>query len=180
MTELYEYSLVETAIGIREGTTSPVALVKSCLARIKELEPKLHAWVTVMEEDAIHEASICEAEARGEKFRGPLHGIPIGVKDIFHTKGVVTEAGSKAFAGFIPDDDAYIVARLKQAGAIILGKTVTTELAMSDPKDTRTHARWIKQRLRRGSCCHDVSGRYWFVNRGVNIETCRLLRYRGV
>lgn len=137
MTELYELSLAHAAIGIQEMTISPVALVESYLARIDALEPKLHAWVMIMEEDAIHEASLCEAEARKGEFRGPLHGIPMGVKDIFHTKGVKTEAGSKAFAGFVPNNDAFVVKRLKDAGAIILGKTVTTELAMSDPKNTR-------------------------------------------
>src|SRR5262249_34043217 len=82
-------------------------------------------------------ATACEAEARAGKFRGPLHGVPVGIKDIFSTAGLRTTMGSVIFREFVPECDAQAVARLKQAGAIVLGKTVTTVFANLDPGPTR-------------------------------------------
>jgi len=114
---------------IRQGRLSPVSLAQALLQRIDRLEPQLHAWVTVDRELVLEQAheSLRKLE-RGEK-AGPLHGVPIGVKDVFYTEGMRTTAGSAYYADFVPTHDSAAVARLKRAGAIILGKTVTSEFA---------------------------------------------------
>src|SRR5689334_5724111 len=122
----HELSLVEAAAAIREGALSPYEYVQALLERIDKVEPQVQAWVTIDRERVLEEARRCEAEARQKRFRGPLHGIPIGVKDIFYTAGLRTTMGSQPFAQFIPDHDARVVTKLKQAGALVLGKTVTT------------------------------------------------------
>ncbi|HSU89201.1 MAG TPA: amidase, partial [Terriglobia bacterium] len=116
---------------------SAVEYVQACFARMDEVESKVHAWVTVDREAVLAEAQQCDAEAARKQFRGPLHGVPIGVKDIFYTKGLRTTMGSPLFRDFVPREDARVVARLKQAGAIVLGKTVTTMFANLDPGPTR-------------------------------------------
>ena len=116
---------------------SAVEYVQACFARMDEVESKVHAWVTVDREAVLAEAQQCDAEAARKQFRGPLHGIPIGVKDIFYTKGLRTTMGSPLFHDFVPREDARVVGRLKQAGAIVLGKTVTTMFANLDPGPTR-------------------------------------------
>jgi aspartyl-tRNA(Asn)/glutamyl-tRNA(Gln) amidotransferase subunit A len=88
-------------------------------------------------EAVLAEARKCEAEAAAKQFRGPLHGVPIGVKDIYYTKGMRTSMGSESFRDFVPDRDAAVVTKLKRAGAIILGKTVTTVFVFLDPGPTR-------------------------------------------
>jgi aspartyl-tRNA(Asn)/glutamyl-tRNA(Gln) amidotransferase subunit A len=134
---LEDLSLAAAASGIREGTISPVEYAERLLARIDANEPPLQAWVTIDREAVLGEARRCEAEARNKQFRGPLHGIPVGIKDIFHTRGLKTTMGSVVFKDFIPDEDARAVAKLKQAGSIVLGKTVTTQFANLDPGPTR-------------------------------------------
>jgi aspartyl-tRNA(Asn)/glutamyl-tRNA(Gln) amidotransferase subunit A len=134
---LEDLSLAAAASGIREGTISPAEYANRLLAVIEANEPALQAWVTIDREAVLAEARQCEAEARNRQFRGPLHGIPIGIKDIFHTKGLKTTMGSVVFKDFVPDEDARAVAKLKQAGAIVLGKTVTTQFANLDPGPTR-------------------------------------------
>ncbi len=134
---LEELSLSESFARIRSGEVSPVELVRALLARIDSLEPFLRAWVTIDRDAALAEARRCEVDLRNNSFRGPLHGIPIGLKDIFFTRGLRTTAGSRIFADFVPDRDARAVQKLKEAGAIILGKTVTAEFATFDPGPTR-------------------------------------------
>ncbi len=97
----------------------------------------MQAWALVDREDALAAARRCEAALRQGTRPGPLFGVPIGVKDIFFTAGQLTQAGSKAMAGHIPSYDATAVARLREAGAIVLGKTHTTEFALFDPAPTR-------------------------------------------
>jgi aspartyl-tRNA(Asn)/glutamyl-tRNA(Gln) amidotransferase subunit A len=132
-----DLSLVEAAAAIREGVLSPYEYVRALLERIDKVEPQVQAWVTMDRERVLEEARRCEAEARQKRFRGPLHGIPIGVKDIFYTAGLRTTMGSQPFAQFIPDHDARVVTKLKQAGALVLGKTVTTVFVFLDPGPTR-------------------------------------------
>jgi aspartyl-tRNA(Asn)/glutamyl-tRNA(Gln) amidotransferase subunit A len=132
-----ELPLTELASAIRTGALSPVEYVHSLFARMDQVESRVEAWVTV-DRDAVLTAAVeCEKDARNGSFRGALHGIPIGVKDIFYTKGLRTTMGSPVFADFVPDHDAAAVTRLRQAGAIILGKTVTTMFALLDPGPTR-------------------------------------------
>ncbi len=132
-----DLSLLEAASAIRSGTLSPLEYVRSLLARIDQLDSRVQAWATVDREAVLAEAKQCEAEARQKQFRGPLHGIPVGIKDIFYTKGLRTTMGSVLFKDFVPDRDAEAVSRLRNAGAIILGKTVTTMFANLDPGPTR-------------------------------------------
>jgi aspartyl-tRNA(Asn)/glutamyl-tRNA(Gln) amidotransferase subunit A len=135
-----ELTVAEAAERIRRGTLSPVALVEACLSRIEDLEEKVQAWVTVDRDGALSAARQCEREASGGQFRGPLHGIPVGVKDIFYVAGLRCTAGSKVMADFVAPFDATCIARLRQAGAIILGKAQTTEFATFDPAPT--HNPW--------------------------------------
>lgn len=137
MAEPYRLSLAELAIEIKRKKLSPVALAESLLARIHALEPSLRAWTTIDRERVLQEAHRRDREIRRGKWLGPLHGVPIGVKDIYFTAGVKTTAGSKILADFVPAYDATAVERLKKAGAIILGKTASTEFAYADPAPTR-------------------------------------------
>lgn len=122
---------------IQRRKLSPVVLMESLLKRIDLLEPSLQAWVTMDRQCLLKEARQCHEEIIRGKMRGLLHGIPIGVKDIFFTRGMKTTAGSKIFADFVPAYNATAVERLKKAGAIILGKTATTEFASRYPAPTR-------------------------------------------
>ncbi len=136
MTEPYSLGISATARQIREKQLSPMTLAQSLLDRIDRLEPELRAWVTIDREEVLNSAKQRESELDGGSL-GPLHGIPIGLKDIFYTAGMKTSACSRIFADFVPSYDATTVSRLKAAGAIILGKAVTTEFASGDPSPTR-------------------------------------------
>ncbi|HET6477474.1 MAG TPA: amidase [Dehalococcoidales bacterium] len=133
----YSLTITEAASAIASGELTPSQLVKSCLERIDAVDDAIKAWALVDRQGALATARQLEQElAKGQR-RGALHGIPVGIKDIFYTAGLPTEAGAKAWAGFVPDYDATSVARLKEAGAIVLGKTHTTEFAFFDPAPTR-------------------------------------------
>lgn len=132
----HRLTVTEAADRIRNGRLSPVDLTTACLDRIDALDDRLHAWVTVDRERALDRAARLRAEVADGKKTGPLHGVPVGIKDIICTKGVATRAGSKFMADHVPDEDATVVRRLEEAGAIILGKTVTTEFAGFDPAET--------------------------------------------
>ena len=134
---LEDLTLTEAASQIRDGKLSPVEYAHALFARMDKVEPRVQAWVTIDRGAVLAEARLCEAEAHEKNFRGPLHGIPVGVKDIFYTNGLRTTMGSRRFANFIPDKDAQSVAKLKAAGAIVLGKSVTTEFAFFDAGPTR-------------------------------------------
>lgn len=121
---------------LAEGELSAVQLVDSCLERIEALEGRIQAWVLVDRDGALQVARRLDQELRRGQRRGPLHGIPVGLKDIFYTAGLKTEAGSRSWSGFVPSYDAAAVTRLKEAGAIILGKTHTTQFAYFDPAPT--------------------------------------------
>jgi aspartyl-tRNA(Asn)/glutamyl-tRNA(Gln) amidotransferase subunit A len=130
-------TLIEAASSIRSGTLSPLEYVQALFARVDAIEPRVQAWTTINRETVLSEARQMEVEAQKKQFRGPLHGVPVGVKDIFYTKGMKTTMGSSAFADFVPAYDASVVKRLKHAGAIIMGKCVTTVLVFLDPGPTR-------------------------------------------
>ena len=136
-TQPCELTIVEAAGLLERGELSPVELVESCLARIDAHDDAVKAWALVDREGALRVAGERSAELSAGRRKGPLHGIPVGIKDIIFTAGLRTEAGSTIWAGFVPDEDATSVARLKAAGAIVLGKTHTTEFAFQDPAPTR-------------------------------------------
>ncbi len=118
-----------TRIGSRE--VSPIDVVEACLRRIAALNPKLNAFITVMDDDAREQARQAEAEIKGGNRRGPLHGIPVAVKDFYDTAGVRTTAGFEHFKDRVPEADAQAVDRLKRSGAIIVGKTNMDALGMA-------------------------------------------------
>lgn len=130
-------SVVAARDAILAGTLSPVALVDACLARIRALDPKIQAWIHVDEAGARAQAALCAQEAKAGKYRGWLHGIPVAIKDIFDVEGMPTTCGAKAWAHTRPMKDASSVQRLRRQGAIVLGKTHTTEFAYRDPAPTR-------------------------------------------
>ncbi len=125
------------AADIRAGRLSPVDLLEQCLERIDRLEPRLKAWVLVDKDGARAEAKRLTDELKKGNDRGPLHGIPIGIKDIFDVFDWPTAAGSKLWANSVAREDATVVKRLRQAGAVLVGKTVTTQYASFDPPPTR-------------------------------------------
>ena len=137
MPELHELSVAEAAAQIREGTLSPVDLAEALLLRIAALNGDLQAWVTIDRDAVLSAAREREAEVQRGDQLGLIHGVPVGLKDIFYTEGMLTACGSKVNAGFVPEFDATSVAKIKAAGGIILGKAVTTEFASSDPSPTR-------------------------------------------
>ena len=134
-TDLAFASIEEVGKLFRKRKLSPVELTKLMLTRIEQLNPKLNAYITVTAELSLAQAKKAEAELfaprgrKGLRDRGPLHGIPISLKDNIYTEGVRTTAGSKILKDFIPKEDAAVVAQLKQAGAIIVGKTNMHEFA---------------------------------------------------
>ena len=127
--DLIDMSISEAAEALQTGATSSVALTQATLERIKLTEPTVHAYAAVPEEAALAQAEAADKEIAEGKTRGPLHGIPIGVKDIIYTKGIATECGSKVLEGFVPDFDATVVQKLDEAGAVMIGKTMPHEFA---------------------------------------------------
>ena len=117
-----ELTLKQASDAIRAKKVSPVELTEACLARMKTYNPKTNAWITMMHEQAMAQAKVLEKEQAAGKLRGPLHGIPIGLKDNIDTAGTRTTAGSKTLAGNVPTEDAEATRRLLEAGAIIVGK----------------------------------------------------------
>ena len=136
MPEPFELSLAEAALLIRRRGLSPLELVESLLGRIDAFEPMLKAWVYLDREAVRSEARRMERHLDLGQEAGPLHGVPIGLKDIYYTAGIPTTACSKIYADFVPGYDATTVALLKGSGALILGKAVTTEFACMDPSPT--------------------------------------------
>jgi len=122
-------TITEAAPLIRAGRLSPVDLTEAALAAIEKDNPRLNAFLTVTAESAWDAARVAEREIRRGRYRGPLHGIPISLKDLFWTRGVRTTAGSPILRDFVPRTDAPVVKRLKDAGAVILGKTALHEWA---------------------------------------------------
>lgn len=127
--ELHWMSISTLSTHIRSGELLPSEVVRSVLARIDATEPIVNAYAGVMRDLASEEAEARDIEARSGLFRGALHGIPIAVKDMCDTAGFRTEAGSMVFDGRIPEKDSTVVRKLRQAGAVIIGKTVTSEFA---------------------------------------------------
>lgn len=130
-------SASEAARAIASGALSAVQLVEACLARIREVEPQVQAWHYLDEQHALAQARARDLDRAEGRAGGPLHGVPVGIKDIIDTTDMPTEDGTVLHAGRTPARDAAVVAQLRAAGAVILGKTVTTECATYAPGKTR-------------------------------------------
>jgi Asp-tRNA(Asn)/Glu-tRNA(Gln) amidotransferase A subunit family amidase len=136
-TLLAQWGAVDAARAIDRGECSAAALAESCLARIAQAEPQVEAWQFLDPEHARAEAHARDEARRANPAVGPLHGVPVGIKDIIDTGDMPTEDGTVLHAGRLPDRDATVVTMLRAAGAVILGKTVTTECAYFHPGKTR-------------------------------------------
>lgn len=130
-------TLTQAAADIREGRITSAELVAECLKRIDEVEEKVQAWAHLDREHAMRQAVAADDHRKAGMALGPLHGVPLGIKDIFDTGDYGTEFGSPLWAGRTPRRDAAAVAALRAAGAVIMGKTVTTEYAYFNPGKTR-------------------------------------------
>mgnify|MGYP003388038007 CR=1 FL=1 len=128
-TDLTELSLVEASDLIRRGALSPIDLTRAYLDRIRQLQPLVNAYITVTEELALAQAAQLEEELMNGNWRGPLHGIPIGLKDNIDTAGIRTTAASTLIQDRVPETDATIYTRLRDAGCILLGKLNMHEFA---------------------------------------------------
>lgn len=137
VTQLHQWSAVDAARAIRDGAITSEQLVESCLARIRATEPQVQAWQALDETHALTQARARDMDRREGRPTGPLHGVPVGIKDIIDTADLPTEDGTVLHAGRTPDADATVVGWLRAAGAVIMGKTVTTELATYTPGKTR-------------------------------------------
>ena len=149
------YTLTEAARLLRDRRLSSLELTQACLANIERLNPVINAFITVTDQLALRQAKQADAELAAENYRGPLHGIPIALKDLIDVEGIPTTAASKQFTQRISQDDAAIVVGLKQAGAVILGKTNLHEFAFGGSGVVSAHgpARnpWDTSRITGGS-----------------------------
>ena len=183
MPEPYELSVADAASQIRAGSLSPVALAESLLARIDALDGDLQAWVTIDRDAVRATAREREAEVGSGAPLGPIHGVPVGLKDIFYTAGMLTACGSRVYSDFVPEFDATSVAKIKAAGGIVLGKAVTTEFATSDPSPT--HNPWNLEHTPGGSSSGSsaaVAARMVPAALGSQTggSTCRPAAYNGI
>jgi aspartyl-tRNA(Asn)/glutamyl-tRNA(Gln) amidotransferase subunit A len=152
MTEL---SIAKASELVRRKEISPVELTNNCLARIEQLNPAVNAFITVMSESALAQAREAEDEIRVGRWRGPLHGIPIGLKDLVDTAGVRTTCASALFAERVPDEDAEVARRLKREGAVLIGKQNMQEFAWGGTSTSSyfgpVHNPWDLERIAGGS-----------------------------
>ena len=139
--ELCYLSIEEAGARLRDGELSPVELTGAYLERIEALDDRLHSYIHVARERALRDARRAEAEIGRGEWRGPLHGIPIALKDIFDTAGVPTTGGSRIYRDRVPVHDGTVSARLGAAGAVLLGKLTMSELAMTGPPGFGEEAR---------------------------------------
>ena len=130
MDKLHQLSISEASGLLKSKELSPVDLVDAHLVRLEETDLKLNSFITVLEDTARKSALQAEKEILSGRWRGELHGIPIGLKDLYYTKGVTTTIGSKIYKDFIPEYDARVTKNLTEAGAIILGKLQMHEFAL--------------------------------------------------
>ena len=138
LSSAWKLSIAEAGAAIRDRSFSSAALTKMMMDRIAAIDPKLRSYVTVLEYDALKAAAAADTEIASGRHRGPLHGIPIAIKDIFDTKGVKTTACSRVRENYVPDQDCTVVRKFREAGAVILGKVTTHEFAFGfDSRPTR-------------------------------------------
>lgn len=153
--DLHYLSITEAAGRIRERSLSPVELTRAHLERIEKLDSGLNSFITIFWDGALAAAQRAEQEIAVGQYRGPLHGIPLALKDLVYTRGARTTGGSKVLAAFVPDEDATIVQRLWGAGAVILGKTGMNEFAYGPTGENAhygsVHNPWDRDRMTGGS-----------------------------
>ncbi len=125
-------SATELASLIKSKQVSPVEATEAYLERIPQVDSHLNSYITVTQERAMADAHLAEQEISSGTYRGPMHGIPVAVKDQFYTKGILTTGGSSILKDFVPDEDATVMTKLDQAGAVLLGKLNLSEFAMGD------------------------------------------------
>jgi amidase len=149
LSDLHYLSLGAVCARIKSGELTAVEVLEHCLARIEALDGDLHAYVMVLADEALEQAEGLDRKRRNGELLGPLHGVPIGLKDLFFTAGLPTASGTRVMANFIPAEDATVVSRLKAAGAVIVGKTQLTEGAygvhhpdVADPINPWVSDRW--------------------------------------
>jgi aspartyl-tRNA(Asn)/glutamyl-tRNA(Gln) amidotransferase subunit A len=154
-TDLTALSIGAAGDLVRRKAISPVELTRACLQRIERLNPALNAFITVTSEEALAQARATEAEVRRGRWRGPLHGIPLGLKDNIDTAGVRTTLASAVFEDRVPSADAEVVRRLKAAGAVLLGKQNLHEIAFGTTAAVShfgpVHNPWKNDRITGGS-----------------------------
>lgn len=148
--EPYELSFTEASEKIRSRELSPVELTQSSLSRIKTVEPEINAYATVTEDIALQQAAQAEKEIAAGAYKGPLHGIPLGVKDLYDTAGVPTTSSSKVRENYVPDADSASVEKLTAAGMVMVGKTHTHEFAFGGTTPT-TRNPWDTSKVPGGS-----------------------------
>ena len=155
MSDLTSLTIAEAAARIERREVSPIDLAEAYLARVERLNPAINAFVTVTAERARADAGRAAAEIAAGRYRGPLHGIPIGLKDLYDTAGIETAAGSKVLRGRIPAEDSTCARRLREAGTVLIGKTNTHEFAWgtttNNPHTGATHNPWALDRIPGGS-----------------------------
>jgi aspartyl-tRNA(Asn)/glutamyl-tRNA(Gln) amidotransferase subunit A len=150
------FSTISEAAGLIEsGQLSPVELAQAHLDRIESTEPALNSFISLLADRALSQATDAEREISAGTYRGPLHGIPIGLKDLYYTKGITTTVGSRILRDFVPDYDAAVVERFDDAGAVLLGKLQMHEFALGatsvNPHDGPAHNPWDVSRITGGS-----------------------------
>ncbi|MDA8766730.1 amidase [Planktomarina temperata] len=133
----YTLTATEAVQAIASGRLSSVDLVKSCLEQIADTDASIKAWAHLDPESALAQAAECDRIRKAGLGTGPLHGLPVGLKDVIDTRDMPTQRGTDIFKDRQPDKDARLVERLRESGAVIMGKTVTTELAFVHANDTR-------------------------------------------
>ena len=138
--ELLDLTIAELAPRIASREVSPVEVTEAALARADRLQPSLNSFITLLHERALERAREMEAELAAGKNRGPLHGIPIGIKDNIETRGIRSTVGSLVLADNVPDEDARVVTLCEEAGAIILGKENLEEFAAGATSNNPTTA----------------------------------------
>ena len=131
--DLYFLTIHQAGELIRTGQLSPVELTRACLGRIDQTDDRLHSFILLLADDALRQARIAESEVLRGDYRGPMHGIPFALKDLYDTAGVRTTSGSRVDIDRVPTEDATTTARLKSAGGILLGKLAMHEFALGGP-----------------------------------------------
>lgn len=153
--DILHLSLKDLGRLVRRKEISPPELLRQTLARIEQVDKQLNSYITVIAESAQAEARLAEKEILRGRYRGPLHGLPVAIKDMFATRGVRTTCGSKVLGEWVPDEDATAVARLRAAGAVIVGKTNMHEFSYGVTSDNPhfgpVHNPWDLQRVPGGS-----------------------------